>query len=55
MRVAIDRYECGILERMESWFDTLGIGWTADPKGTGCAIHADRGCWGEYTFPMPGG
>lgn len=52
---AIDRYECGIFERMESWFDTLGVGWTVAPKVVGCAMHADGRCWREYTFSLPGG
>lgn len=53
--LAIDRYGCGIFERMDSWIDTRGIAWTVDPKVVGCAMHADARCRREHAFSMPGG
>lgn len=46
----IDRYECGIMLRIETWFDTLGIKYEVDPKVTGCMMHTDGQCFRNYRF-----
>jgi hypothetical protein len=46
----IDRYECGIMERVEAWFDTLGIRYEVAPKVTGCMMHTEGRCYRDYTF-----
>ncbi len=46
----IDRYECGIMERVEAWFDTLGIRYEVEPKVTGCMMHSEGRCHRDYTF-----
>ncbi len=46
----IDRYECGIMDRIESWLDTLGVRWEVEPKVTGCMMHTDGKCYREYRF-----
>lgn len=46
----IDRYECGIMARVESWFDALGIKYEVDPKVTGCMMHTQGRCYRDYTF-----
>lgn len=46
----IDRYECGIMARVEGWFDALGVKYEADPKITKCMMHSEERCYREYTF-----
>ncbi len=45
-----DRYECGIMLRIESWFDTLGIKYEVEPKVVGCMMHTDGICFRNYRF-----
>jgi hypothetical protein len=45
-----DRYECGIMLRIEVWFDTLGIKYEVEPKVTGCMMHTDGRCFRDYRF-----
>jgi hypothetical protein len=45
-----DRYECGIMLRIEIWFDTLGIKYIVTPKVTGCLMHTDGQCFRDYRF-----
>lgn len=45
-----DRYECGIMLRIEAWFDTLGIRYEVEPKVTGCMMHTDDRCYRDYLF-----
>jgi hypothetical protein len=46
----IDRYECGIMLRIETWLDTLGIKYEVQPKVTGCMMHTDGKCFRDYRF-----
>ena len=46
----IDRYECGIMDRIESWLDAVGVKWEVEPKVTGCMMHTDGKCYREYHF-----
>jgi len=46
----MDRYECGVMLRMETWFDTLGIKYEVEPKVTGCMMHTDGKCFRDYKF-----
>jgi Family of unknown function (DUF6125) len=46
----IDRYECGIMLRIETWFATLGIKYEVEPKVTGCMMHTDGRCYRDYRF-----
>jgi hypothetical protein len=46
----IERYECGIMDRIESWLDTLGLKYKVEPKVTGCMMHTDGKCYREYRF-----
>jgi len=46
----IDRYECGIMLRIETWFDTLGIKYEVEPKVTGCMMHTNGQCFRNYQF-----
>jgi len=46
----IDRYECGIMDRIEAWLDTLGLKWEVEPKVTGCMMHTHGKCYRDYRF-----
>jgi hypothetical protein len=46
----IDKYECGIMDRVESWFDCLGIQYEVEPKVIGCMMHTEGKCYRDYTF-----
>jgi len=46
----IDRYECGIMLRIDTWLDTLGIQYEVEPKITGCMMHTDNQCFRDYRF-----
>lgn len=46
----IDRYECGIMLRIETWLDTLGIRFEVEPKVTGCMMQTDGRCFRDYRF-----
>ena len=46
----IDRYECGIMLRIDTWLDTLGIKYKVEPKVTGCMMHTDGKCFRDYKF-----
>lgn len=45
-----DRYECGIMLRIETWFDTRGIKYEVEPKVTGCMMHTEGQCFRNYRF-----
>jgi hypothetical protein len=46
----INRYECGIMLRIDTWLDTLGIKYEVEPKVTGCMMHTDGKCFRDYRF-----
>lgn len=35
----IDKYECGIVERIFGWLDELEINYSIQPKPVGCSMH----------------
>ena len=44
----IDRYQCGIMLRIETWLDTMGLKWEVEPKITGCMMHTHGQCFRNY-------
>jgi hypothetical protein len=46
----IDSYECGIMDRIEAWWNVIGIKWEVEPKVTGCMMHTDGVCYRDYKF-----
>jgi hypothetical protein len=50
----IDRYECGIMDRIEAWLDALGLKWEVEPKVTGCMMHTHGKCYRDYKFFFDG-
>lgn len=49
----IDQYQCGIMDRVEGWFDALGVQFTASPKVDGCMMHTEGRCYRDYRFEFP--
>ena len=48
-----DRYECGIMLRIDSWFNALGVQFEVEPKVTGCMMHTEGKCFRDYRFFLP--
>ena len=48
----IDRYECGVMYRIECWIESLELKFTADPRAGKCQMHERGCCAGDYTFQL---
>jgi hypothetical protein len=46
----LDRYQCGIMERIYGWFDAVGLKYNVSPQVEGCMMHTDGKCFREFTF-----
>ena len=46
----IDQYECSVMPRLESWFDSLGVAYEVAPRVKGCMMHTEGRCYRDYTF-----
>ena len=46
----IDRYECGVFDRLEAWLEAFGIEFQATPAIDGCFMHRNGRCVREYRF-----
>jgi len=40
----------GIMDRVESWYDSLGIKYEVEPKVIGCMMHTEVNATVDYTF-----
>jgi hypothetical protein len=38
------------MDRVESWFDSLGIRYEVKPKVIKCMMHTEGECYRDYTF-----
>lgn len=45
-----DRYECGVMLRINTWLNTLGIKYELEPNVSGCLMHTDGKCAWDYRF-----
>jgi len=45
-----DRYECGVMHRINTWLNTLGIKYELKPNVSGCLMHTDGKCAWDYRF-----
>ncbi len=45
-----DKYECGVLYRIESWLDTLKMPFTMHPPVRSCLMHLHGECSGSVRF-----
>jgi len=43
-------YQCGIFERIETWFKTLGLRYLIEPEVEGCLMHRTGACSREIRF-----
>ncbi|MBI4729084.1 MAG: hypothetical protein HY775_06225 [Acidobacteria bacterium] len=50
-----DRYSCGIFDRVEGWFEGLGIAYQVSPQVEGCMMRAEGRCFREYRTALPPG
>ena len=46
----IEKYECGIFERIEGWFDALQLKYKHTPPDELCVLHHMGSCIKEYKF-----
>ena len=47
---AIDTYQCGIFDRIQGWFEGMGISYTVTPEVTVCMMHEQGRCHRDYRF-----
>jgi hypothetical protein len=47
---AIDQYECGVIYRLQCWFDSLGIKYDLAPQVRRCLMLARGECQGDFNF-----
>jgi hypothetical protein len=48
----IDGYECGVMYRIECWFESLGLKFNSDIKLDCCQMHTKGYCSGRYVFDI---
>ena len=46
----IEGYRCGVMHRINCWYDSLGLKYQVDPKIEGCLMHSQGSCHGTYRF-----
>ena len=44
----IDQYQCGVIYRIECWFDSLGIKYSVTSHVEGCLMHTNGNCAGDF-------
>ena len=47
---AIDQYECGVIYRLQCWFDSLGAKYEVKPRIGHCIMLDDGKCAGDFEF-----
>ncbi len=50
----IDGYECGVVYRIECWFQNLGLKFNSTPKIGKCLMHEKGYCSGDFEFFFDG-
>jgi len=46
----VDRYRCGVIYRLERWFDSLGLKYRVTPQPDRCLMLAEGSCFGDIRF-----
>ena len=46
----IDQYRCGVIYRLECWFDSLGLKYTLMPQIDRCLMVSEGNCCGGFRF-----
>jgi len=49
----IDKYRCGVILRVTTWFEALGVAYCVKPEWNGCLMHTIGKCAGEFRFSLP--
>ena len=49
----IDKYECGVIFRIECWLDYFGIKYTTAPRIDKCLMHMNGKCAGDIEMFFP--
>jgi len=44
----IDQYKCAIFDRIEGWFDSLGIKYSVTPHVDGCMMSTNANCFRDF-------
>jgi len=44
----IDQYKCAIFDRIEGWFDSLGIKYSVTPQVDGCMMPTNGNCFRDF-------
>ncbi|MBT8372344.1 MAG: hypothetical protein KJO34_15365, partial [Deltaproteobacteria bacterium] len=45
-------YDCGIVERVKSWLETLNVGYQMTPEFSGCLMHHTGKCEIDFRFDL---
>jgi hypothetical protein len=48
----IEEYDCGILERVKGWLETIGVDYKMTPEFTGCLMHQKGSCEVDFHFVL---
>ena len=48
----IEDYECGIVERVKGWLNSLGVKYEMTPDFTGCLMHQNGICEIDFCFDL---
>ncbi len=48
----IHNYECGIVERIKGWLDSLGVKYSMIPDFQGCLMHQNGKCVIDFRFDL---
>ena len=48
----VQKYKCGIIERIEGWFKGLGIRYRIEPKMDKCLMHVEGKCAGQFLLNL---
>ena len=51
---SLDGYRCGVMYRIECWFEALGIKYSIDPKIDKCMMHEKGVCSGDIRIILDG-
>jgi hypothetical protein len=49
----IDQYKCGIYDRIDGWFEGLGLKFSVIPQINECLMHKGQKCIRKYIFKFP--
>lgn len=45
-------YDCGIVERVKGWLETLNVSYQMAPEFSGCLLHQYGKCEIDFSFDL---